>query len=79
MTSSPKKKRANAWAKTPAGREYYKKYSKENYKNVSIRLRPEVNEKLHSIADKYGLTLTTLILSSVDYYNNHVKPEANSK
>lgn len=48
------------------------KYNKKNYKNLSIKIRPDQAEKIRDTAQRHHLSLAQLIITAVDYFDtNH--------
>ena len=59
------------------------KYSRANYKNVSIKIRPEQAEAIRETAKQFDISIAQLIINSVnEYRTNHgadtAQPEADT-
>ena len=55
------------------------KYNKANYKNISIRIRPEQAEKIRESAQQHNFSLAQLIIKAItEYDRNHTDNTAES-
>lgn len=66
MDNEQKKKNSDARIKAND------KYNKANYKNISIRVKPEQAEKIRESAQQHNFSLAQLIIKAVtEYDRNH--------
>lgn len=65
MDNEQKKKNSDAKIRANA------KYNKKNYKNLSIKIRPDQAEKIRDIAQRHHLSLAQLIVKAVTEYDTH--------
>ena len=73
MENEQKKKNSDARIKAND------KYNKANYKNISIRVKPEQAEKIRGSAARHNLSLAQLITKAVtEYDRNHTDNTAES-
>ena len=74
MENEQKKKNSDARIKAND------KYNKANYKNISIRVKPEQAEKIRGSAARHNLSLAQLITKAVtEYDRNHTDNTAESR
>lgn len=74
MENEQKKKNSDARIKAND------KYNKANYKNISIRVKPEQAEKIRESAARHDLSLAQLIIKAVtEYDRNHTDNTAESR
>ena len=66
---SPQKKNSKARIKATD------KYNKANYKNLSIRVKPDQAEKIRDAAQRHHLSLAQLIITAVDYFDTNHQPQ----
>ena len=55
------------------------KYSRANYKNVSIKIRPEQAEAIRETAKQFDISIAQLIINSVNEYKTNHGAETNGE
>lgn len=73
MDNEQKKKNSDAKIRANA------KYNKKNYKNLSIKIRPDQAEKIRDTAQRHHLSLAQLIVQSVTEYDINHQPQQESQ